>query len=58
MNTDYFRMMRIVMAGGYHGHVGIESGGADPEGEDKAVRLTKALLERVRTRLSTEAKPL
>ena len=54
MHTDYFRMMRIVLAGGYHGHVGIESGGADPEGEDKAVRLTKALLEKVRMRLSTE----
>jgi sugar phosphate isomerase/epimerase len=53
-NTDYYRMMDIVMDHGYHGHVGIESGGPDPEGEDTAVRLTKALLEKVRTRMATK----
>jgi sugar phosphate isomerase/epimerase len=55
-NTDYFRMMRIVMDGGYRGHVGIESGGSDPDGEDQAIRLTKVLLEEVRTRFSDEAR--
>jgi sugar phosphate isomerase/epimerase len=53
-STDYFRMMDIVMDHGYHGHVGIESSGRDPEGEDKAIRLTKALLEKVRTRMATK----
>jgi len=49
--TDYRRMLEIVLRHGYHGHVGIEwEGGSvsEPEG----IRLTKALLERVRDELA------
>jgi len=46
-NTDYFRMMKIVTDAGYHGWVGIEWEGGNP-GEFEGIRLTKALLERVR----------
>lgn len=52
-NTDYFRMMRIVLEAGYRGYVGIEYEGdelAEPEG----VRATLALLERVRESLARE----
>jgi L-ribulose-5-phosphate 3-epimerase len=48
---DYFRMMKIVLDAGYHGYVGIEYEGpvtSEPEG----VKLTKALLERVRDKLA------
>ena len=49
--TDYLRMMKIVLDAGYHGYVGIEfEGGGVPERE--GIRLTKALLEKVRTQLS------
>lgn len=49
--TDFYRMMKIVVAAGYHDYVGIEfEGGSIPEVE--GVKLTKALLERVRERLS------
>lgn len=46
-NTDYFRMMKIVTDAGYDGWVGIEWEGGNP-GEMEGIRLTKALLERVR----------
>ncbi len=50
-HTDYLRMMKIVIAAGYHGHVGIEyEGGSLPEPE--GIRATKRLLERVREQLS------
>jgi hypothetical protein len=45
--TDFFRMMRIVRDGGYHGHVGIESGAATQEGEADAIRKTRDLLLRI-----------
>jgi sugar phosphate isomerase/epimerase len=48
--TDFERMLRIVLDAGYHGHVGIEyegSGLSEPDG----IRATKALLERVRNSL-------
>ena len=45
--TDYFRMLRIVLDRGYKGHIGIESGGANPDGEAEAVRLTRRLLEHI-----------
>ncbi len=51
IHTDYMRMMKIVVDAGYHDYVGIEyEGGKIPEVE--GVRKTKALLERVRERLS------
>ncbi len=53
INTDYFRMMRIVLDAGYRGHVGIEYEGrnlSEPDG----IRATKLLLERVREQLIPE----
>jgi sugar phosphate isomerase/epimerase len=47
---DYARMMRIVKDAGYTGYVGIEWEGKEPD-EKQGVRLTKALLERVRAQL-------
>lgn len=48
--TDFNRMMRIVLDAGYRGYVGIEfEGGQIPEAE--GVLATKRLLERVRTEL-------
>lgn len=50
-HTDYRRMLRIVLAAGYHGHIGIEYEGSrlsEPEG----IRATKRLLERIRQELS------
>ena len=49
--TDYRRMMKIVLAAGYHGYVGVEYEGSklsEPEG----IRATKKLLEQVRSELS------
>lgn len=51
-NTDYLRMMQIVLAAQYHGYVGIEWEGEEP-GELEGIRLTKELLERVRDELSS-----
>jgi sugar phosphate isomerase/epimerase len=48
---DYQRMMKIVLAAGYHGRVGIEYEGnklSEPDG----IRATKRLLERLRTELA------
>ena len=45
-HTDYHRMLKIVLAAGYHGHLGIEYEGevtAEPDGVNK----TLALLKRV-----------
>lgn len=50
-HTDFRRMMKTVLDAGYHGYVGIEYEGSklpEPEG----IRLTKALLERVRNELA------
>jgi sugar phosphate isomerase/epimerase len=51
--TDYLRMMKIVLDAGYRGYVGIEYEGpvlSEPDG----IRATKALLERVRDDLAPE----
>lgn len=48
--TDYARMLKLVMSHGYHGRVGIEFEG-EAVSEDEGVRLTKALLEKVREQL-------
>jgi L-ribulose-5-phosphate 3-epimerase len=50
MRTDYRRMMRIVTEAGYRGHVGIEYEG-EKHSEPEGIRLTKALLERIREEL-------
>jgi len=50
-NTDYVKMMKIVIDAGYHGYVGIEYEGStlsEPEG----ILATKILLERVREQLT------
>lgn len=50
--TDYMKMMKIVVDADYSGYVGIEyEGRTTPEVE--GVKLTKALLERVRDRLAS-----
>jgi sugar phosphate isomerase/epimerase len=55
---DYPRMMKIVLAAGYHGYVGIEYEGrrlSEPDG----IRATQRLLEKIRAELSagTKAEP-
>ena len=50
---DYFRMMKIVVDAGYHGYVGVEWEGSQPESEIEGVLLTKRLLERVRDKMSS-----
>ena len=50
VETDYTRMLRVVLDAGYRGHIGIEYEGqalSEPDG----IRATKALLERVRSSL-------
>ena len=49
---DYRHLMRIVLDAGYHGWVGIEYEGTRLSERD-GIRLTKALLERVRTEMSS-----
>jgi sugar phosphate isomerase/epimerase len=51
VRTNYHRMMRIVVQAGYHGYVGIEYEG-DKHSEPEGIKLTKALLERVRKELA------
>ncbi len=48
VETDYARMMKIVLDAGYRGWVGVESGAAAADGEPGAIRLTQALLEKAR----------
>ena len=47
INTDFGRMMRIVMNSGYNGYIGIEFEGGDVD-EMRGISLTKELLENVR----------
>ncbi len=50
--TDYLKMMRIVLDAGYRGYVGIESeGGGD---QQRGIDLTRDLLLRVREKLTSE----
>jgi L-ribulose-5-phosphate 3-epimerase len=50
---DFFRLLRIVLQGGYRGFVGIEYEGSEVS-EPEGIRATKALLERVREALTPE----
>lgn len=50
-NTDYVRMMKIVLDAGYHGYVGIEYEGSALS-EKEGVHKTLALLKRVRDELT------
>jgi L-ribulose-5-phosphate 3-epimerase len=47
IETDYPRMMKIVLASGYNGYVGIEYEG-DKLSEADGIRATKLLLDRIR----------
>ncbi|MEM1096570.1 MAG: sugar phosphate isomerase/epimerase family protein [Bacteroidota bacterium] len=53
IETDYDRMMRIVLDAGYRGYVGIEYEGQNLSEAD-GILATKALLERVRDELADE----
>lgn len=50
--TDYLKMMRIVLDAGYRSWLGIEAEGSMDQIE--GIKATKALLERVRDKLQTE----
>jgi sugar phosphate isomerase/epimerase len=51
VSFDYRRMLKIVMEAGYHGRIGIEYEGTKrPEAE--GIRLTKALLEKIRAEMA------
>jgi hypothetical protein len=50
--TDYRRMLKIVLAAGYRGYVGVEFEGSGVS-EVEGIRLTKALLERVREEIAS-----
>ncbi len=47
VRTDYHKMMKIVLDAGYTDHLGIEYEG-DKHSEPEGIRLTKALLEKIR----------
>lgn len=51
VETDYARMMKIVVGAGYHGFVGIEYEG-EVLGEREGILATKRLLERVRSEMA------
>ena len=51
VHTDYLRMMKIVLAAGYRGFVGIEYEGSKLS-EGEGIMATKKLLEKVREQLS------
>jgi L-ribulose-5-phosphate 3-epimerase len=51
--TDFLRMLRVVLDAGYRGYVGIEYEGSELS-EPEGIRATKALLERVRQRLGDD----
>lgn len=53
VRTDFRRMLRIVLDAGYRGYIGVEWEGRVP-GQVEGVRLTKALLERIRDELADE----
>lgn len=55
IHTDYLRMMKIVIAAGYRGFVGVEYEG-QKRSEREGVAATKKLLERVRDLLAAESK--
>ncbi len=50
IHTDYSKMVRIVLAAGYHGYMGIEYEGSILSEAD-GIKATKTLLERVRSQV-------
>jgi sugar phosphate isomerase/epimerase len=51
VETDYYRMLKIIKDSGFHGYLGIEYEG-EKLSEEEGVRKTKALLEKVAVGLS------
>lgn len=51
IDSDYYRLLKIVIDAGYHGHLGIEYEG-DELSEYEGIRATKKLLEKVRVKLA------
>jgi hypothetical protein len=49
--TDYRKMLKIVLDAGYHGYIGVEWEGGEPS-EKEGILLTKRLLERVRDEMT------
>lgn len=47
LQTDFTKAMKIVLEANYHGYVGVEYEG-QKHSEDEGIRLTKALLEKIR----------
>ena len=45
VNSDFYRIMKIVKDSGFRGHVGIEYEGQELS-EDEGIKATKALLEK------------
>ncbi len=54
VETDYRRMLKIVLTAGYRGYFGIEYEG-EKLGEPQGIRATKRLLEKVREELSSSS---
>lgn len=54
IHTDYRKMMKIVLAAGYHGKVGVEYEGSK-HSEDDGIKLTKSLLEKIRAEMFAAA---
>jgi L-ribulose-5-phosphate 3-epimerase len=52
VQTDYFKMMKIVLDAGYRGYVGIEYEGSNLS-EPEGIKATKNLLERIKQEYST-----
>ena len=50
INTDYYKMMKIVLDAGYSGYVGIEYEGSKLS-EIEGIKATKDLLERVKANI-------
>jgi sugar phosphate isomerase/epimerase len=54
VETDYYRMLKLLKDSGFKGYLGIEYEG-EQLGEEEGIRKTKALLERVAIRLGQQA---
>ena len=51
INTDYMKMLTIMLDAGYRGHVGVEYEGGNLS-ESEGIKATKKLLEKCRTELA------
>lgn len=51
VETDYYKMLRIVKDSGFHGYIGIEYEG-DKLSEEEGIQKTKKLLEKVAASIS------